>query len=205
MRAIIVLLLTFYSSSAHAIKTASSFDLSYGITSLSLTTVEVNSRQVPLVRTLNSSSGFEVDYNVALFDYKTVATMSFMQYANSTLGQMSVSRVSMGVSYHFIRVNGQRILLDNGVEGKIWGISPAIEFTAGINKLSINDEKNPSFNFTAALIDFLPRVLIEIPMSSSFLLLIRGGYLFSMGNSSQLFNIKYSGSTINIGFRLTTL
>lgn len=185
--------------------TASSFDLSYGLTSLSLTTGQVGSVSPPLVRTISSQTGFEVDYNVAMFDYKTVATMSFMQYASSSLGQMPISRVSLGASYHFVRVNGQRVLLDNGVEGKVWGISPAFEVTLGLNKLSVTDPNNPGFNFTAALVDVLPRLLLEIPMSSSFLLLIRGGYMFSISNSGQLFNIKYGGSTINIGFRLTTL
>jgi len=185
--------------------TASSFDLSYGITSLSLTTGQTGSVLPTIVRTVSSQTGFEVDYNVALFDYKTVATMSFMQYATSSLGQMPISRVSMGASYHFVRVNGQRVLLENGVEGKVWGISPAVEVTLGLNKLSINDPGNPGYNFTAALVDVLPRLLLEIPMSSSFLLLIRGGYMFSLTNSGSLFNIKYGGSTINVGFRLTTL
>ena len=185
--------------------TASSFDLSYGVADLSLTTGQTGSVQPALVRTISSQSGFEVDYNVAIFDFKTVLTMSFMEYASSSLGQMPISRVALGASYHFIRVNGQRVLFDNGVESKIWGISPAIELTLGLNKLSINDAGNPGFNFTAALVDLLPRVLLEIPLSSSFLLLIRGGYMFSVSNSGQLFNIKYGGSTINVGFRLTTL
>lgn len=175
------------------------------MTSVSLSTMQINTNQSPLVRTISSQSGFEVDYNVAMFDYKTVATMSFMQYASSSLGQMPISRVGLGVSYHFVRVNGQRNVLDNGVEAKVWGISPAIELTVGLNKLSVNDESNLNYNFTASFIDLLPRLLLEIPLSSSFLLLVRGGYLMSLGGSSQLFNIKYGGSTINVGFRLTTL
>jgi hypothetical protein len=200
---LIISLILFISVQAHAIKTASSFDFSYGITSLTLTTQEANAAKSPLVRTISSKTGFEVNYNVAMFDYRTVATMSFMQYATSSLGNMPLNRVSLGASYHFIRVNGQRVVLDNGVEGKIWGISPAIELTVGLNKLSINDVDNQSYNFTAAFVDLLPRILLEIPLSSSFLLLIRGGYLFS-ASGSQLFNIKYAGSTINVGFRLTT-
>ena len=131
--------------------------------------------------------------------------MSFMQFLSSTIGQVPVSRVSMGVSYHFIRVNGQRVLLDNGVEGKIWGISPAIELTLGLNKLSINDPGNPDYNFTASMTDLLPRVLLEIPMSTSFLLLIRGGYMFSLSGDGTLFKISYSGLVINVGIRLTTI
>ena len=200
----IILALLFVSTQAHAIKTSSSFDVSYGIANISLTTQQANSNQVPLVRTISSQTGFEVNYNVALFDYKTVATMSFMQYATSSLGKMPINRVSLGASYHFIRVNGQRVVLDNGVEGKVWGISPAFELTMGLNKLAINDPTNPSYNFTAAFIDLLPRILIEIPLSSSFLLLVRGGYMFSI-SGSELFNIKYAGSAINVGFRLTTL
>lgn len=205
VRKFILLLLLLTSKNAFAIKTASSFDVSYGLTNLSLSTVQSGTAQVPLVRTISSQTGFEVNYNVAMFDYKTVATMSFMQFLKSSLGDVPLSRVSLGVSYHFIRVNGQRVVLDNGVEGKVWGISPAIEVTLGLNKLSVNDAGNPDYNFTASMTDLLPRLLLEIPMSSSFLLLIRGGYLFSISGSGDLFKISYSGFEMNVGFRLTTL
>lgn len=204
MRILVLLISLLSSGNALAIKTASSFDVSYGVTNLSLTTAQAGS-STSLLRTISSQTGLEVDYNVALFDYKTVATMSFMQYLTSSLGQAPLSRVSLGVSYHFIRVNGQRVVLDNGVEGKVWGISPAIELTFGLNKLSINDVDRPDFNFTAAMMDLMPRLILEIPMSSSLLLLVRGGYLFSIGGDGSLFKIGYSGYAINVGFRLTTL
>ncbi len=197
----------FFALPAHAIKTAASFDVSYGLTNLTLTTQELNSAvPVPaLERTISSQTGLEIDYSVALFDYRTVASMSFMQFIDSSLGRLPISRVGLGVAYHFIRVNGQRVVIDDGVEGKIWGISPAFEVSLGFNKLSISDEKNPSYNFTAAFLDVLPRLVLEIPLSSSFLLLIKGGYLFSMGSYNELFDIGYRGYTIHAGFRLTTL
>jgi len=206
VRNLILLLILLLSENAFAIKTASSFDVSYGLTSLSLVTSQTAAGLgQTLNRTISSQTGFEVDYNVALFDYKTVASMSFMQYLTSSLGTSPVSRVALGVSYHFIRVNGQRVLLDNGVEGKIWGISPALEVSLGLNKLSINDANNKDYNFTAAMYDILPRILLEIPMSASTLLLVRGGYLLSVSSGGSLFNIKYSGMVLNVGFRLTTL
>ncbi len=201
----IIILILLFSENAFAIKTASSFDVSYGLTSLSLVTTQNTSVAVPLTRTISSQTGFEVDYNVALFDYKTVASMSFMQYMSSSLGSVPLSRVALGASYHFIRVNGQRVLLDNGVEGKVWGISPAMEISFGLNKLSTNDLNNPDYNFTAAMFDILPRLLLEIPLSSSTLLLIRGGYLFSLGGDGAIFKVSYSGFAFNVGFRLTTL
>lgn len=205
MTKLLSLVFLLHCNSAFAIKTSSSFDMSYGITSISLSTVQTGSAQAPILRTISSQTGFEIDYSVALFDYKTVATMSFMQYASSSLGQIPMSRIGLGASYHFLRVNGQRIILENGVEAKIWGVSPAIEVTLGINKLSINDPGNPSFNFTASFMDLLPRMVFEIPMSSTFLLLLRTGYIFSIGGSNDFFTVKYDGFTMNIGFRLTTL
>ncbi len=192
---------------AKAMKTSSSFDVSYGLASLSLVTQELGTTiAVPsLTRTISSQSGLEVDYSVALFDYRTVATMSFMQYINSSLGRIPISRFGLGVAYHFIRVNGQRVVMDDGVEGKIWGVSPAVELSLGFNKISINDAGNPSYNFTAAFIDLLPRLVVEIPISASFLLVMKGGYLFSVGSYNDLFDIGYHGFTINAGFRLTTL
>jgi len=185
--------------------TASSFDVSYGITSLSVNTAQAAQTGPSLLRTVSSQTGFEVSYNVAMFDYKTVLTMSFMQFETSSLGQIPISRLALGASYHFIRVNGQRTLLDNGVEGKVWGVSPAIECNIGLNKLSINDPANQGYNFTAAMIDVLPRLLLEIPLSSSFLLLLRGGYMASLTNSGKIFNVSYSGTVFDVGFRLTTL
>jgi hypothetical protein len=206
VRIILLLLFTFCSERAFAIKTASSFDVSYGITNLSVTTTQTGTSQSPLVRTLSSNTGIEVNYNVALFDYRTGATMSFMQFLSSNIGSMPVNRASLGLSYHFIRVNGQRYLIDNGVEAKVWGISPALEMSVGLNKLSISDPKNPlEYNFTAAFVDVLPRLLLEIPLSSSALLLLRGGYMFSATGEGALFNVKYAGTMFSLGFRLTTL
>ena len=194
------------SNPAHAIKTASSFDINYCDTNLSLTTLQVgNTLATPLVRSLSSSTGFEVDYNVALFDYRTVASMSFMQYESSNLGPIPLSRIAFGASYNFIRVNGQRVLLDNGVESKVWGVSPSVEVSLGLTKLSIQDPSNKQFNFSAALLDVLPRLIVEIPVNTTIILMLRGGYQFSFGGSDQFFKIGYTGTTIDLGFRLTTL
>jgi hypothetical protein len=186
---------------AHAIQTAASFDVNYAATALNTQTGSAGTANTP--RTLTSMSGFEANYNVAIFDYKTVTSLSLMQFENSNIGKVPLTRIALGASYHFIRINGQRILLDNEVEAKQWGISPAIELTIGISKLSIND--NGGTVFTASFIDVLPRFLLEIPLSSSFLLLLRAGYLTSVSGGGSIYSIKYSGGVYDIGFRLTTL
>ena len=189
-----------FSERAYAIKTASSFDVSWGIANLSLNTTDGAAS-----RTLTSPDALQIDYNVALFDYRTVASLSFMQLETSSLGPMPLSRIALGVSYHFFRINGQRIVLDNQVEGKVWGISPALELSLGISKISINDPENSTLHFTASAIDAIPRFLVEVPISSTFLLMLRAGYYTTLSSSNQYFNVKLSGSIFNVGFKLTTL
>lgn len=196
----------FTSFNAYAIKTASSFDASWAyVPGLSLDAYETATGNFVKHRTLASTSGVQIDYNIALFDYRTVASFSFTQLADSNLGSAPFSRIALGVSYHLFRINGQRMLLDNQVESRIWGISPALELSLGINKLTINDPSDKNFVFAASLVDAVPRLLIEIPMSSTFLLMLRAGTYVTLKGANAAYNIKLSGLLLNIGFKLTTL
>jgi hypothetical protein len=190
---------------AHAIKTASSFDLSWAVAQLNLTATPIAQKTEAVPKHLNSSTGIQLDYNVAVFDYRTVATFSFTQFQTSTLGTAPISRIGVGLSYHLFRINGQRVILDNQVEGKVWGVSPALELSVGVTKLSVKDENDSNFDFTAGLIDAIPRILIEIPLSSNFLLMVRAGTYMTLKGSSPNYTIKLSGSVFNLGFKLTTL
>jgi hypothetical protein len=119
------------------------------------------------------------------------------------VGEVPLTRLAIGGSYHFFRVNGQRLILDSEVESRVWGVSPALELTLGINKLSINDTQD--FQFTSSLFDLTPKLLVEIPLSSKFLLMIRGGYFMTLYSSTSPFKINLSGMVFNLGFKLTTL
>lgn len=186
---------------AHAIKTASSFDVSYGLAQLTVDALD-SSGKLAESRGLNSSTGFQIDYNVALFDYRTVATVSFLQFQTSNLGNVPLSRMALGASYHFFRVNGQRVIMDTDVESKIWGVSPALEVTLGVNKLSINDTAN--FQFTSSLIDLTPRILVEVPLTSNILLMLRAGYFLTLMSGTAPYKIDLSGMVLNAGIKLTT-
>jgi len=201
----IVICLFALSPPAHAIKTAASFDLSWATTSLTLDASDAGSSSVSKTRSLSSLSGLELAYDVALFDYRTVVSASFTQFMSSNLGSTPFNRVALGISYHFIRVNGQRVVLDNEVEGKVWGISPALELSLGVNKLSIKDPSDPNFDFTSSLVDLLPRVLVEIPLSSNSLLLLRGGYYTTLSTNGQFYDVRAHGLVMSLGLKLTTL
>jgi hypothetical protein len=191
-------------SSAHALSTAASFDLSWGLANITINSFNASNSSLLKSRTLSTQTVFQIDYNVAMFDYKTVATLSFTQVAKSNLGDLPLTRIGLGASYHFLRVNGQRVVLDNQVEGKIWGISPAIELTGGLTVLSVKDPADRNNDFTASMIDLAPKLLVEIPASSSFLITLRAGYLVKVVGGG-IFNVKYSGSVFTIGVKLTTL
>ena len=205
----LISLCLFASEPAHAIKTAASFDLSYAIAQLNLSaeeaTAATSSTGSAAGTQLTSYTGLELDYNVAMFDYRTVASFSFMQFQNSNLGSAPISRVGFGISYYMLRINGQRVVLDNQVEGKVWGVAPAVELTFGVNKLSVKDPTNANLDFTAGVLDAIPRILIEIPLSSTFLLMLRAGTYITLQGSTTQYNIKLSGGIFNIGFKLTTL
>ena len=195
-------MLFFCTQKAHAIKTASSFDLSYGLAGYSIKAFDSNG-DLAETRSLSSKTGFQIDYNVALFDYRTVATLSFSQFQTSNVGDVPLTRLAIGGSYHFVRVNGPRLILDSEVESKVWGISPAVELTFGINKLSINDRED--FQFTSSLFDITPKLSLEIPITSKILLILKGGYFLTLFSSTSTFKINLAGSVFNLGFKLTTL
>ncbi len=199
---LITIFLLFSSMDAQAIKTASSFDLSYGLAGYTVDAFD-STGALAESRTLSSKTGFQIDYNVALFDYRTVASLSFSQFQTSNIGEIPLTRLAIGGSYHFIRVNGQRLILDSDVESKVWGISPAVEVTFGINKLSINDTAD--FQFTSSLFDMTPKLSVEIPVTSKILLILKGGYFLTLFSSASPFKINVSGSVFNLGFKLTTL
>lgn len=199
----IALLASCFSSSAYAVKTTSSLDINYASANLVLKAIDATGAP-NTTRAVESRAGFEIDYNVALFDYKTVASLSFTQFLNSTaVGPSPFSRVALGASYHFIRVNGQRVVLDNQVEAKVWGISPSVELSFGLTKLSINAGRELAF--TSSLMDVMPRLNIEVPFSSNVLVLFKMGYYTTLGSSSTNYKILLSGSILEVGFKLTTL
>ena len=198
-----MLFLALTSNRAFAIKTAATFDVNYDYTSLNLSFGSTGQSNLQSV-TLQSFSGYEVDYNVALYDLKTVASISFTQFLSSTQGPTPITRFAIGGSYYFIRVNGQRVILDNQVEGRVWGVSPAFEFSTGINVLAVKDQNNGSYDFNASIFDVLPRVRIEIPLSTTVMALFRLGYLMSLSNSNQNYTISYKGMVASLGITLSS-
>ncbi len=188
---------------AEAVKTASSFDLNYAVGSLGMKAYDGTTGVLSANRTLTSYSGIEADYNVAIFDYRTVITVSFTQFENSNVGQIPFTRFAVGGSYHFFRINGQRVIMDSQVESKSWGVSPALELTIGMTKLSIND--SVSFHPTVSIMDALPRIVIEVPGSHSFLFLFKVGSYMTVSGKNQQYNFQVSGLIMTFGFKLTTL
>jgi hypothetical protein len=172
---------------------------------LTLKTSQVGSSTAALSTPVSSQTGLELDYNVALFDYRSAVAFSFTQFETSNAGKVPISRLAFGYSYYLFRINGQRVILDNQVEGKTWGVAPALELSVGINRLTINNKPTGTLDFTAGVIDAIPRLLIEIPLSASFLLMLRGGTYLTLKGSSAQYNISLSGGVFSVGFKLTTL
>lgn len=205
---IILLLFVSASPARSAVKTSASFDANYSFTGLGIKVKDLTTGAIGYDRTLNSYTGFELDYNVALFDYSAIAFISFLQYGTSNLGKVPLSRFAIGAAYHFIRMNGQRVILDNQVEAKSWGISPALEISIGMSRLSVEDP-DPSITaqFTASMLDIFPRLLFEIPVSPSLLMMVRGGYLFSISTftGQSNYTVTYGGYSFLLGIKLSTI
>lgn len=205
---IVLLLLCAFSNNSHsAVQTSSSFDINYALAGLTISGQKTDDSARLYDRSMFSLSGFELNYNVALYDYSTVAFISFYQLMSSSMNTpMPLGRIALGAVYHPFRMNGQRIVLDNQVEGKSWGISTAIELSVGITRLSIEDPELAQTQFTTALIDLLPRLLFEIPITPRFLLILRGGYFvpFIYKNKEASFQVYYQGYTFSVGGKLAS-
>jgi hypothetical protein len=72
-----------------------------------------------------------------------------------------------------------------------------------MTKLSIND--SAAFHPTVSILDALPRLLIEIPASPTFLMMFRVGSYVTVSGKNQQFIFSVSGVILSIGVKLTTL
>lgn len=187
------------------LKLGSSLDIGPAMASLALNVTGQGVSEYS--RTLSTFSGINVNYQVIFFNLNAIASVEFTQFQDSNLGSLPLTRLGLGFAYYPLKLNGQRMIMDNGVEAKSWGVTPGIELGIGLNKLSIKDPAPPSgvADFSASLADITPRLVVEIPISPSVVIVARGGYFVALPLSSEgTYKIGLTGMMASLNLRLST-
>ncbi|HRO68160.1 MAG TPA: hypothetical protein PL182_11395 [Pseudobdellovibrionaceae bacterium] len=164
----------------------SSVDMNTGFTSLSL-------KAGDYAQTLNSVSSMEFNYNLKHAAYSTSYTMSFFQLFEADGRKMPMTRFSLGGRWYVKGHNGERTILDQGVEGRLWRSTPFLGLSFGLANISVEP-------LNASVFEVSPRFGVEIPLSAQVFLqgqlsLLTGT---SMGASEDR-SLSYQGLSVLIG------
>lgn len=119
--------------------------------------------------------------------------MTFSEILSAAGKQIPLAMFSAGFRYYPSGFNGYRLILDQGVQAKVWKATSFMGMNLGIANVSI-DELN------ASVIDISPRFGVELPISSSTMaqaqLVLQTA---SSSGTSEQTAIKYTGISAYLG------
>lgn len=155
-------------------------------------------------KTISSVSSIEVNYALKHSTFSTAYTMSFFELLEAQGQKLPFTRWAAGVRYYPAGFNGSRLIIDQGIEAKVWRATPFIGFNIGISNISIKTDSattsNPDGAVNMSLLDLSPRFGIEMPITSDSLMQAQLALNSSMeGSSNQNRKASYSGLTASIG------
>lgn len=154
--------------------------------------------------TISSVTSIEVNYALKHSTVSTAYTMSFFEILEAQGQKMPFTRWAAGVRYYPAGFNGSRLVIDQGVEAKVWRATPFIGLNGGISNISVHGGST-STNTTdgdvnVSVLDLSPRFGIEMPITSTSLMqaqLALNSSLQSSTNSNR--TASYDGLTASIG------
>lgn len=149
---------------------------------------------------LTSSAAFEFNYNLVQESLNFAYCFSFYEIFKSDEGDLSFSRFAIGGKYYPTGLNGQRLILDNEVEAKLWKASPYVGLFFGISNTSVKE-------YNASAFDLTPRLGVEIPATAKLIMLAQFEFFSSLaqgGSSSGAKSFSYTGFGALIGIRVTS-
>lgn len=190
-----LLLKCFLKPDAASAHLTSNYDFNFGFTSFEVKAAD------SFKSTLESPTTIDFNYNLNMSAMKSAFSLSFSEMVTGPAGNLPFVRLGLGYRYYVLGLNGQRIVLDNDTDGRIWAPTPFIGLTFGLATLSIAEGQS---YFNASMVDGTVRLGAEIPIGSSWVLLGQFHYINSLAlvGSSTDIDVSYSGIGIFAGLRL---
>lgn len=163
----------------------SSVDASLGFTSLNLSTAGYS-------KSLSSPSLIEMNYLLWMNNISGAIAISFSELLQSDGKTVPMSQLGIGYRYYPLGFNGSRVVLDQGVIGRIWKSTPFLGLNLSMVNISVEE-------FNASLVAISPRFGVELPISSSIFL--QASLVFNTASStgSSERSVSYSGFSALLG------
>ncbi len=163
----------------------SSVDASLGFTSLNLSTTGYS-------KSLSSPSLIEMNYLLWMNNISGAIVVSFSELLQGEGKTVPMSQLGLGYRYYPLGFNGSRVILDQGVIGRIWKSTPFLGLNVSMVNISVEE-------FNASLIAISPRFGVEMPISSS--LFLQASLVFNTASSTGSSDraVSYSGFSALLG------
>ena len=200
MNKLIILVILVYSQYSYSyIK--SDFDANWGVSFVDITLDGVGTRS------LESYSTIKLDYNLIFSSLDMALVFSMSEMFESNFGTIPYTRFGIGPRWYIRGINGNRVLLDNQVQGRLWKPSPFIGLQLGFGSLSLEDGADVQLksDFNAAVIDTTLEIGLETPVSANMVFIGHFSYLMSALSSSDETRpaLSYSGIQLFVGLKMT--
>lgn len=172
--------------------------LAFGSNTVSLTQTK---------QTITSSSIFDFSYNIYYSAMRSAFFLNFTESLKSNVGELTFTRIGMGARWYLFGFNGDRMVLDSSVEGRVIRPAPFLSLSLGSTTLSVptlNLDSRQYFNAMSFDLDF--RAGIEVPLNHNYYLVAQLGTLAGIPTYNQLTkeNLSYQGLNIYAGFKATS-
>lgn len=166
----------------------SDWDISLGTTSLSYSMGDLSD-------SLESATSIEVNYGINSSTLNSALILTFNELLGSGGQQIPFTRISAGLRYYFLGLNGQRWIYDSRSEAKIWRPTPFVGFSLGLSNLSVD-------SFNASFLDTSLRGGVEIPIAADTLLIGQVAIGSSLSSSGEVDTaVGYQSFSLFAGIR----
>jgi hypothetical protein len=167
----------------------SSFDASFGFTSMNLSTNGYS-------KSLSGVSLIETNYLLWLNSISGAVVISFSELLQGEGKILPMTQLGFGYRYYPIGFNGARSILDQGVVGRIWKSTPFLGLNINLVNISVDA-------FNASLIAIAPRFGVELPLTTS--LFAQASLVFNSASSTgaKETQVTYEGFSALLGVVFT--
>ncbi len=174
----------------------SDVDASLGFTSINVTAG--NTFEAKLEEAI-----FEFNYNLNYAGPNIAFNINFAEVVKDGFTNISYTRMGLGARWYFFGFNGQKLIIDNQTSGLILRPTPYIGSGVGMSNFSITEGGPGDFN--ASNLDLTIYAGLEVPLTSTFLLMLQAQGLTNITSSEEEGrNISYLGFSFHAGIKVSS-
>ncbi len=171
---------------------SSSVEVGGGFTSLSLSSPSYTG-------TLSGIGFLEFNYVLKHNSLSSAFVMHFSELLKSEEVLLPLTRFAAGYRFYPMGFNGTRVILDNGVTGRVWKSTPYVGLDFGLVNISIA-------SFNASVVEVSPRFGVELPLADK--LMLHASLVLNAGSSAPSESnrsLTYTGITGTLSLIISNL